>query len=137
MEKCRKPDINWAQRHTHLFLSYVLPSLEKETANIQVTSTSIHFTAIGDSSRDRFDFVLDLYDEIDSDNYKMNVTARGVSLFIMKKEEKWWPRLNKEGKLNNIKIDWDKWREEDDPEIPGVDFPFEVPDPEDPESDDN
>ncbi|KAK5972836.1 CS domain-containing protein [Trichostrongylus colubriformis] len=41
--------------------------------------------------------------------------TRVIELHIPKKEAKWWPRLLKEkGKVHWLKVDFDKWKDEDD-----------------------
>lgn len=37
-------------------------------------------------------------------------------MIIYKKEEGYWPRLQKGGKLNYVKVDFSKWKDEDEEE---------------------
>lgn len=50
---------------------------------------------------------------------------------LPKKTEVWWLRPSKD-KMRNVKVDWELWREEDDPEIWGADIPIDIPEPEPP-----
>lgn len=46
------------------------------------------------------------------------MAPRTICYLIKKAENKWWPRLLKsEGKLVFLKVDWDKWQDEDDEDI--------------------
>jgi hypothetical protein len=49
---------------------------------------------------------------------KASVTPRTICYLVKKAETNWWPRLlKKEGKPPVfMKVDWDKWRNEDDEE---------------------
>lgn len=40
-------------------------------------------------------------------------------MVIYKKEDGYWPKLQKGGKLNFLKVDFQKWRDEDDEEEEG------------------
>jgi prostaglandin-E synthase len=50
---------------------------------------------------------------------KAAVAPRTICYLIKKAENKWWPRLlKKEGKPPVfLKVDWDKWQDEDDEDI--------------------
>jgi cytosolic prostaglandin-E synthase len=50
---------------------------------------------------------------------KAAVAPRTICYLIKKAESKWWPRLlKKEGKPPVfLKVDWDKWQDEDDEDI--------------------
>lgn len=126
----RIPEILWAQRLKNIFLTINLPSIDKKTASVELSENTVSFSGKGGSDFSDYKVTLNLFAPIDMENSKYIIEARNVSILLRKKEEKWWKTLIKEGKAKYIKVDWEKWREEDDPEIPGLDFPMDVPDPE-------
>lgn len=42
------------------------------------------------------------------------MTPRNLLMIIYKKEEGYWPRLQKGGKLNFVKVDFSRWKDEDE-----------------------
>lgn len=110
-------------------LSLILPSIDKDSVNIALTENKIQFSGKCGFAKDEYSLTLNLFDLIDPSKSNYSVEGRCIKFFLQKQEEKWWKTLIQEGKAKYIKIDWEKWREEDDPEIPGLDFPIEVPDP--------
>lgn len=72
---------------------------------------------------EQFDFTLELYGKIVPEGCKSNVGLRNI-IFSVKKEQKgWWQRLLKteEKPAPYIKVDWNKWCDEDDEESSGSD----------------
>ncbi|KAH9614230.1 hypothetical protein KSS87_022837 [Heliosperma pusillum] len=60
---------------------------------------------------------------------KINYGLRSIFCVLEKEEKKWWNKLLKEGKPPHyVKVDWDKWVDEDDdtgaaePDLGGMDF---------------
>lgn len=53
-----------------------------------------------------------------SQNSKASVGSRHICYLVKKAEYKWWDRLLKQGGKTPVflKVDWDKWADEDDDE---------------------
>lgn len=110
----RTPDVLWAQRTPHVFLTVDLPNVDAATAKIDLTEDSLHFHGNGGIDQSEYDTTINFFAPINLELSTKGVRARNVILFLVKKEEKWWPKLIKEGKLRNVKIDWNNWKEEDE-----------------------
>uniref|UniRef100_A0A1I7WSU3 CS domain-containing protein n=1 Tax=Heterorhabditis bacteriophora TaxID=37862 RepID=A0A1I7WSU3_HETBA len=106
----RQPLVIWAQRESFLFVT-----IEVDEANIEdltADTNKLHFN----SKTDVFETTLEFFDEIIGNEVKRSESnTRVVELTIPKKEQKWWPRLLKEkGKVHWLKVDFSKWKDEDD-----------------------
>lgn len=88
------------------------PDVAKSSANLNITPSNVSFT--GPSGKGvTYHVSLDLYEEIDPENSKVNHTGRGVEMILRKKELKmeYWPRLLKtDKKMHFLKTDFDKVR---------------------------
>jgi hypothetical protein len=82
----------------------------KPSAEFHITSSNVSFT--GTTLKGvKYHVSLDLYADIDTENSKVNHTARGAELVLRKKDLKaeYWPRLLKEArKIHFLKTDFDK-----------------------------
>lgn len=46
---------------------------------------------------------------------KINIGVRGIFCVLEKAESKWWKKLLRgDEKIHYVKVDWDKWVDEDD-----------------------
>ncbi|XVF42598.1 hypothetical protein PTKIN_Ptkin01aG0376900 [Pterospermum kingtungense] len=65
-----------------------------------------------------FDFSLELFGRIVPEGCKTNVGLRNIICYVMKEENGWWKRLLKseEKPAPYIKVDWNKWCDEDEEE---------------------
>ncbi|OJJ51103.1 hypothetical protein ASPZODRAFT_127116 [Penicilliopsis zonata CBS 506.65] len=117
------PEVTWAQRSSttdaarnYLYVNLNTPDVPKSSADLSITSSNVTFTGTTTKSV-KYHVSLDLFDEIDPENSKVNHTDRGVELILRKKElkEEYWPRLLKTAKKAHfIKTDFDKWVDEDE-----------------------
>jgi hypothetical protein len=118
--------IKWAQRSDSLYITIALPDVKDES--ITLTDTELHFK--GTSEDKAYEVNIKFYKPIDSKNtgstYK--VLPRSVQMHVMKaanddKEEKdeFWPRLLEDKLLekNQVKIDWDRYVDEDEEDEAG------------------
>jgi len=109
------PNIVWAQRTDRIFITIQLP----DAKDLNVTyDEEGHFSFSCTTPKDgkKYEVKLNLYGPIDVEGSKHTATSRAVEVNLVRKEEgDYWPRLIKEGgKPHYIKVDWDKWRDEDD-----------------------
>ncbi|PKU72778.1 uncharacterized protein OsI_027940-like [Dendrobium catenatum] len=85
------------------------------------------FTFSGSTSSDNvlYEVKLELYDKVNAEARKLNTGVRSIFCVIEKAEKGWWKKLlRSDVKLPHyIKVDWDKWAEEDeDDDFGGMDF---------------
>ena len=111
--------VTWAQRSSstdparnYLYVNLRTADVAKSTSDLKITPTNVTFT--GPSKKGvTYHVSLDLYDEIDPENSKVNHNDREVELVLRKKEAKdeFWPRLLKtDKKVHFLKTDFDKVR---------------------------
>ncbi|CAM8877296.1 hypothetical protein QQ045_019040 [Rhodiola kirilowii] len=118
----RPPEVLWAQRSDKVYLTVALPDAKdvavtcEPEGNFSFSSKSAHGESVG--------FSFDLFGKIVPDDCKTKVVSRNIICSVQKAEEGWWSRLLKsEGKpAPYIKVDWNKWRDEDDSDSSGSDM---------------
>eukprot|EP00033_Pygsuia_biforma_P000996 GCRY01001140.1.p1 GENE.GCRY01001140.1~~GCRY01001140.1.p1 ORF type:complete len:204 (-),score=34.20 GCRY01001140.1:127-663(-) len=108
-----KPSLKWAQREDRVFVTVDLQDIAPV-----LTFTENKFNFSAEKSGKKFEVEVETFKPIKPDECKWTVTGRHVEILLIKAEvdkDEWWPRLQKEKvKLPYIKIDWDKWVDEDD-----------------------
>ncbi|TXG66389.1 hypothetical protein EZV62_007664 [Acer yangbiense] len=130
----RHPEVLWAQRSDRVYLTVALP----DAKDISVKSDpegSFSFSATG-LHGEIFHFNLEFYGKIVPEESKSNSESlvlrmdvwmlkcrtkaglRNIICSIQKEEKGWWKRLLKseEKPAPYIKVDWNKWCDEDDEE---------------------
>ncbi|CAD6196563.1 unnamed protein product [Caenorhabditis auriculariae] len=110
----KQPSVLWAQRETFLYVTIEVD--EAKVDDLKAEPSKLHFA--GSSKTDKYETTLEFFEEIDPESVKrIDTNTRVVELTIQKKEPKWWPRLLKEkGKVHWLKVDFSKWKDEDDEE---------------------
>lgn len=109
----KQPQVTWAQRESFLFITIVVD--DSKIDDLTADANKLHFA--GSSNLEKYETTLNFFDEIDGDSVKRNVSnTRVIELTVEKKEPKWWPRLLKEKKVHWLKVDFGKWKDEDDEE---------------------
>ncbi|PSC67277.1 HSP20-like chaperone [Micractinium conductrix] len=134
------PMVLWAQRADRLLLTIDLQSCKDPQISItndEAAKTgrltfrgNAHSHATGPEEH-AYQLDLEFYGEIDEKDIKQHTTERYITLAIAKKgAHEHWPRLLKAaGKpAPNIKVDWDKWVDEDEEEEgnPAADAGFDL-----------
>ncbi|KAJ9063699.1 p23 chaperone protein wos2 [Entomophthora muscae] len=79
---------------------------------------------LGSTEDKTYGFELDLYDEYDVEGSRKSFTAQRIFLVLKKRDDaqEYWPRLQKAGKKPTyLKIDFSRWRDEDDEDTKEVD----------------
>jgi len=109
--------IKYAQRKDSLYLTIALADVKDE--KIVLTDTELKFE--GTSGGKSYEVNVDFFKEVDSEGSTYNVLPRSIQMHILKKdkeEEEFWTRLMKEKALekNHVKIDWDRYVDEDEEE---------------------
>ncbi|CAB3401388.1 unnamed protein product [Caenorhabditis bovis] len=112
----KQPQVLWAQRENVLFLTFEVD--EAKVESLKAEGSKLHFA--GTSKTDKYETTLEFYDEIDNESVqRTGASTRVVEVSIKKKSAAWWPRLLKQaGKVHWLKVDFSKWKDEDDDEVP-------------------
>ncbi|KAJ8763217.1 hypothetical protein K2173_025602 [Erythroxylum novogranatense] len=112
----RNPEVLWAQRSDKVYLTVALPDAKDITVKCEPEGF-FGFSAVGVQG-ESFDFTLQLLGPIVPQGCKTNVGLRNIRCSIQKEEKGWWKRLLKseEKPAPYIKVDWNKWCDEDDEE---------------------
>ena len=119
----------WAQDRTRVFVTVKLQDIQNE----EITFAEERFVFKGHTLDSKvYGTDLELFGEIlpDDPETKYVKYGRYLQLNLRKKDStKWWPRLAKtDKKLHNVKIDWEKWvDDQDDDLVGGGDDGFEIP----------
>lgn len=109
------PIVRWAQRANTIFVTVDVPDVNKESAKITVEDKKLTFA--GKSGEKEYAIDLELFGEVDAkdEDTKFAVNPRNITFHLVKKEEGSWPRvLETKAKLNNVKVDFDKWVDSDE-----------------------
>ncbi|KAF9118508.1 hypothetical protein BGX30_004528 [Mortierella sp. GBA39] len=103
------PEVIWAQRAN---LVYVTVNLADTTPTINLTADKLEVTATSDGKN--YHVSLEFNKPIVPETSTTKATARNIFFILNKKEDDWWPRLNKGSKLNFVKTDFARWKDEDE-----------------------
>jgi len=116
MATIRNAPIAWAQRDDLILLTIELDSVKIDELTITPTSFKFKGSTEGVAYESSFDFFAD----VKEDDIKKREGTRYIELAFNKKEEAWWPRLLKDKvKVHWLKVDFGKWKEEDDSDVEG------------------
>ncbi|KQK21485.1 uncharacterized protein OsI_027940 [Brachypodium distachyon] len=119
----RHPSTKWAQRSDKVYLTIELPDAKDVKLNLKPDG-HFDFSAKAPADETQYVFDFELFDAVNVEESKAAVAQRSICYLIKKAESKWWPRLLKnEGKPPVfLKVDWDKWQDEDDEDAGFGDF---------------
>ncbi|CAE5959080.1 unnamed protein product [Arabidopsis arenosa] len=121
----RHPTVKWAQRSDKVYITVELPDAEDVKLKLEPQG-KFFFSATSGDSKTPYEVDLDLFDSVDVNESKASVSSRCICYMVKKAESKWWNRLIKqEGKSPvYLKVDWDKWVDEDEDKGGGADMDF-------------
>ncbi|KAF7044538.1 hypothetical protein CFC21_053753 [Triticum aestivum] len=110
----RQPEVLWAQRAEKVYLTISVPDAEDVVIKTEPQGIfSFSAVAHGES----FSLALELFDSVlpEGSKTKTKVGSRNIICSIQKDKKCWWKRLLKsEAKHPYIKVDWNKWCDEDE-----------------------
>ncbi|WMV52550.1 hypothetical protein MTR67_045935 [Solanum verrucosum] len=131
----RQPEVLWAQRSEKVYLTISLPDAKDVSLKCDPDGV-FNFSAIGVNG-DSFSVTLQLYGNViperslpsevwekeentvnHRERCKTNIGSRIILCSIQKEQRGWWPRILKseEKPAPYLKVDWNKWCDEDDEE---------------------
>ncbi|XP_017011742.2 very-long-chain (3R)-3-hydroxyacyl-CoA dehydratase 3 [Drosophila takahashii] len=112
------PLVYWSQTKQTLLLKVDLKDAKGAIADF--SPVSVNFSANGHGARgvNAYKFELHFYALINDENATFVVSDNKIELQIRKLEPEWWPRLvATPQKPHWLKVDFDRWRTEDDGEV--------------------
>lgn len=131
----RQPEVLWAQRSEKVYLTISVPDAEDVVLKTEPQGI-LSFSAIAHG--ESFSFTLELFDSVlpEGSKTKTKVGSRNIICSIQKDKKCWWKRLLKsEEKHPYIKVDWNKWHDEDEESEASVGSDNDYDDGENEESD--
>lgn len=83
----------------------------------------LHFKGNGGTDKKDYELTLNFYGKVKGDESKHIIRERGVEFVFYKEADGWWPRLLSENKkVHWLKVDFNKWKDEDDSGDEGSNF---------------
>ncbi|CAN6316413.1 unnamed protein product, partial [Urochloa humidicola] len=110
----RQPEVLWAQRSEKIYLTISLPDAKDVSLKTEPNGL---FTFSAVAHGEPFSFTLELFDSVlpEGSKTKTKMGLRNIICSIQKEKKGWWKRLLKsEEKHPYIKVDWNKWCDEDE-----------------------
>ena len=102
------PNIKWSQTKEIIRMTLDIELVEK--FSIENNNNEIKCVFIKEGKEESFD--LSLYDSVKECSYYSN---KNINLVLVKENNEWWNKLTKNNDFKHkIKIDWDRWIDEDD-----------------------
>ncbi|GKC47419.1 HSP20-like chaperones superfamily protein [Tanacetum coccineum] len=114
IESSCHPEVLWAQRADKVYLTIALTNAKDITVKCEPHGL-FSFSAVG-AKDEKYEFSLELHGKILPESCKTQMGLRNILCTVQKDGKGWWSRLLKsEGKpAPFIKVDWNKWCDEDD-----------------------
>ncbi|XP_051132189.1 uncharacterized protein OsI_027940-like [Andrographis paniculata] len=111
----RHPEVKWAEREDKVYLTVLLPDAKNPKVNVDPDGM-FTFSATAGADNKIYELKLDLLEKINAEESKINIGVRNIFCVLEKAEPKWWKKLLRgDGKPPHyLKVDWDKWVDEDD-----------------------
>lgn len=108
------PPVLWAQRKEDVFLTF---SVESKDPNIKIEKESIYFKGLCAQDNKTYEVTVQLYESVIPEVSTYVNKGRCIEM-VLRKEKKdgpYWPSLTKDKKKPHyLKIDFNKWKDEDD-----------------------
>ncbi|KAI5700129.1 hypothetical protein M8J76_000714 [Diaphorina citri] len=109
------PSVAWAQRNHCIFLTICLEDCKNPTINLD--KNQLYFDGIGGTEKKHHQVTIPFYKEINAEKSQTFVRERNIEILIKKTDDDktYWPHLTKEkNKYHWLKVDFNKWKDEDD-----------------------
>jgi hypothetical protein len=91
----------------------VINLVDATNEEMDLKENSLNFTA--SSNGKQYAFKIDFLKEINVEESKKSMNARSIIMVLAKKESGYWPKLTN-AKLNFVKTDFSRWKDEDEEE---------------------
>lgn len=100
-----------------IYLTISVPDTTTKSRKLDLQPTHISFIGYSETTKKTYKLYLEFFKEIDVSESKTNISDKEIFCMLRKKEQEatFWPRLTKDAhKLHFVKIDYDKWIDEDE-----------------------
>jgi len=106
--------VKWAQREDKVFITVEIT--DSVDPKIELTAEKLVIAAKGGPDKKDYAVSLEFYEEVDPAESKQAINANKLFFTVARKEAgEYWPRLQKlKTKEHWLKIDFAKWKDEDD-----------------------
>lgn len=109
------PFVYWAQTESNITLKVDLKEVKDPNVVLEKERLNFEACGIGAKGPHKYEFTLNLYLPIVPEESQYRVVDRQVDFTLKKEKNNWWPRLtNQPQKPVWLKIDFDRWKSEDD-----------------------
>ncbi|KAG5893047.1 hypothetical protein JTB14_014827 [Gonioctena quinquepunctata] len=109
------PFVYWAQDENNLFLKVDLKDVKNPEVSLEERKIYFYSKGTGAQGLQNYEFHIDFHSDLDMNTKNVKLTDYKVDLTLTKAEKGWWPRLTSQPqKPAWLKIDFDKWKSEDD-----------------------
>lgn len=108
------PPVLWAQSKECVYLTF---DVECKEPDIKINNDSVYFKGINALDKKLNEVKIELYDTVSPDTSTHVNKGRNIEMVLTKekKNASFWPSLTKDKKKPHyLKIDFNKWRDEDD-----------------------
>jgi len=117
----KHPTVLWAQRSQNLYISIEIEDMKVD----ELTINENKFVFKGKHGADQYEVDLTLYGKLKGDERRQINTKRRLEFVIPKENAEWWPRLVQDKvKIPWLKVDFDKWKDEDEDNKEDEEFNF-------------
>eukprot|EP00703_Trepomonas_sp_PC1_P003934 JAP92672.1 Putative Wos2 protein [Trepomonas sp. PC1] len=106
------PTIYWAQNKEVVYLRVAVMGAENVVADIENEKFKIECEA----QKKKYSCEFNLFKPIKKEESKYRVMGQGIEVLLKKDEEtkEFWTQVNNGGKLPYVKIDWERWQDEEE-----------------------
>jgi len=110
------PPVTWAIRQDVVYVTICVEDCKDAIIDIQ--DKKIYFKGTGGPDKKLYENTLELYEEVDPEKSTKNIRDRSIDLVLQRKKTgPYWPHLlSSKVKQHWLKVDFSKWRDEDDDE---------------------
>ncbi|KAK4407018.1 WD repeat-containing protein GTS1 [Sesamum angolense] len=114
----RHPEVKWAEREDKVYLTVLLSDAKSPKVKVDPDGT-FTFSATAGTDNNLYELKLDLL-KVNVEESKINIGVRNIFCVLEKAEQKWWKKLLRGNAKapHYVKVDWDKWVDEDDDTVP-------------------
>ena len=113
------PTILWAQDRSNIFVTIEIQDLQSHDISFETKKILLK----GSNNTNEYNFEIDLNSSIIIEKSSWQIKSNCVKIILVKELNKFWNRLTKV-KQNNVKIDWQKWVNEDDSDDSDISEPL-------------
>ncbi|KAK9086418.1 hypothetical protein Syun_028812 [Stephania yunnanensis] len=119
----RHPEVKWAQREDKVYLTVELPDSKNAKVNLEPEGV-FTFSATAGAENHLYELKLELFDKVNVEESKISIGVRNTVCIIEKAEKAWWKKLLRgdEKTPHYLKVDWNKWADEDEDDAPVADL---------------